>query len=254
MNALEAAGGLAYWLGDGPLSVNVYRERLSEAERRGTSADVADAQFDLSFGLANVGEVDAATRAWRTASSAYAELGDAIGVARCRWVESSFDLMAQRFAEARANLMEIIPVFREQGDYNFLALATGSLSVCEVVLGDLAAAERLFSEVVLMGRGRTGVVGVVIGLGPLAKLLTLLGRREDGARLTGAFDALSETYGVHMPAPLAQLLEVAEARMGNVAELDPAVRQPLIEAGRRMTVDQVLEFVGSSMALPSPPE
>jgi predicted ATPase/class 3 adenylate cyclase len=245
MGALEAAGGLAYWLGEGQLSLTFYRERLAEAERYGTPTDVADARMDLSFGFANIGDAEAARQAWAEAYSGYAALEDVVGLARCRWVESSFNLMAQRFTEARAGLVAIIPIFREHGDYNFLGLATGSLAMCEVVLGNLAAAEYLFSDALLQARGRAGVVGVIIGLGPLAKLWELVGRPEEGARLTGAFEALSTTYGVQMPAPLVQMLEIVEKRMRPTDELDPDVRQRLVAAGRQMTPDQVLEYASS---------
>jgi hypothetical protein len=244
MGVLEAAGGLAYWLGEGQLSLNFYVERLAEAERHGTPTDVADARMDLSFGFANLGDAEAAREAWAEAYSRYAALEDVVGVARCRWIESSFNLMAQRFTEARAGLVEIIPIFREHGDYNFLGLATGSLAMCEVVLGNLAAAEHLFSDALLQARGRAGVVGLIIGLGPLAELRRLLGRPEEGARLTGAFEALSATYGVHMPAPLVQMLEIVGTRMSSTDELDPDVRQRLVDAGRQMTLDQVLKFAG----------
>lgn len=119
MRALEAAGGLAYWLGDGPSSVAAYRERLARAEGYGTRADVADAQFDLSFGLSSAGQAEAARQAWAAARSGYSELGDALGVARCGWVESSFNLVAQQFSEARGGLTEIIPILREYRDYNY---------------------------------------------------------------------------------------------------------------------------------------
>jgi hypothetical protein len=243
MDALEAAGGLAYWLGDVQLSVNAYRERLALAELDGSPADIANAQFDLSFGLLNVGEAEAAKHALLAASGRYAALDDAVGIARCSWFESSFDLMAQQFSVARDRLLGIIPIFRDHLDYNYLGLAMGSLAVCEVVLGNLEAADEWFSETVLSVRGRAGVVGLIIGLGPLATLSRLVGRVEEGARLTGAFEALSETYGVQLPTPLAQLLDIVERRYPATDDLDPKVRETLIEVGRRMTVDEVIEYV-----------
>lgn len=245
MAALEAAGGLAYWLGDVEVSVNAYRERLALAERHGTPADIADAQFDLSFGLSNVGEAEAARQALQAASGRYAALDDAVGIARCRWVESSFDVMAQQFSAARDRLLGIIPIFRDHSDYSYLGLAIGSLAICEVVLGHLEAADALFSETLLSVRGRPSVVGLIIGLGPLATLSRVVGRAEEGARLTGAFEALSETYGVQLPTPLAQLLDMVERRYPVTDDLDPKLREILIEVGRKMTIDEVIQYVTS---------
>jgi non-specific serine/threonine protein kinase len=242
MRALEGAGGMSYYLGDSAAAAAAYRERLSLAEQHAGPAEVADAQFDLSFALGRELDAEGAARAMMAAQAGYAQLGDPIGVARCRWAQSSIVLMQQRVAEARAVLEDIIPVFREHGDFNYLGQALGSLALCELLVGQLEAADQVFTEVVKVGLGRTSLTGLIIGVGSWARVRKLTGHQEEAALLWGAYEGLSSTYGVPMPTQLAALLDRIEANLSIRDELPVAVRESLIVQGRRMSVDDLFEY------------
>ena len=245
MRALEAIGGLAWYLGDAQSALAAYRERLELAERVGDPADVAEALYDLSYGLAGTVDFAGAARALASAQAQYAELGDRIGVARCRNFQASVALFEQRVGDARAILDEVIPVFREGGDVSMLGQALGSLAFCELLEGNVGATDRLFTEIITLGVERTSVVGLVIATGIWSRIRKLTGHPEEAALLAGAFEALSATYGVTMPPQLAGLMDLAEARLGVVDELDAALRERLLDEGRRMTIDQLHEFARS---------
>jgi hypothetical protein len=238
-------GGLAWYLGDAQSALGAYRERLELAELMGDPADVAEALYDLSFGLAGTGDSAGAALALASAQARYGELGDRIGVARCRSFQASVALFEQRVGDARAILDDVIPVFREGGDFTMLGQALGSLAMCELLEGNVGATDRLFTEIVTLGVGRTNVIGVIIATGVWSRIRKLTGHPEEATLLAGAYEALSPTYGVTMPPQLQSLVDLAEARLGVVDELDAALRERLLDQGRRMTIDQLLEFARS---------
>jgi hypothetical protein len=245
MRALEAMGGLAWYLGDTQAALAAYRERLELAERNGSPADVAEALYDLSYGLAGTFDFTGAAQALASAKARYAELGDRIGVARCQYVEASVALIDRRVGDARAMLEDVIPVVREGGDFSTLGQALGSFALCELLEGNVGATDRLFTEIITLGVGRTSVVGLVIATGVWSRIRKLTGHPAEATVLAGAFEGLSATYGVAIPAQLAGLLDLAETRVGVVDELDAALRERLLDEGKRMTIDQLLEFARS---------
>jgi hypothetical protein len=126
-----------------------------------------------------------------------------------------------------------------------LGQALGSLAMCELLEGNVGNTDRLFEEIVTLGVGRTNVVGVIIATGIWSRIRRLTGHPEEATLLAGAYGALSPTYGVTMPPQLQSLVDLAEARLGVVDELDAALRERLLDEGRRMTIDQLLQFARS---------
>jgi hypothetical protein len=240
IRALETAGGIAYWLGDAELAVAAYRERLVLATRYATVRDVADAHLDLMFGLSNVGDRSAAQEELAAARSGYEAADDELGLARCDWVTSSWLMLERRFGEARVGLERVLAVFREHGDVNFASLAIGSLAMSSLAVGDLPAADLWFREILTMGEV-ANTVALISGLGTWSRLLGRLGHPRLAARFEGAYEALSETYGVQYPPRLREIVDFVLAQAGPGEELDADERQRLMEEGQRLTLDGVLE-------------
>jgi predicted ATPase len=240
IRALEGAGGIAYWLGEGTVAVAAYRERLALAARHGPASEVADAHLDLWFGLVNIGETGVARAELAAARAGYEAIGDELGLARCEWVESSLLVMERHFSEARENIEELLVVFRRHGDVTYASLAMGSLAMCSLAMGDLDVADHWFREVLTLGES-AGVAGSISGLGGWSLLLGHLGHPRLAARFQGAYEGLSQTYGIQMSPRLRDVIAVVLAQAGPGEELDPRERHLLIEEGRRMTLDEVLE-------------
>ena len=240
IRALEALGAVAYWLGDGPAAVAAYQERLGLAERLGHATEVADGHLDLYFGLAIVGEMSAARVELAAAHAGYGALEDRLGAARCRWAESSLLLMDHRLVESYEALREVLVVFRERGDANYEGLTMGSLAIGSFAMGDLVGADRWFREALTLAES-TSTVGVITGLGAWSRLLGQIGHPRLGARLEGAYDALSQTYGISMARGLRDVVDLVLREAPAAEQLDAEERERLVEEGRRLTLDDVFE-------------
>ena len=242
IRALKALGSIAYWLGDGPAAVAAYRERLALAERHGPASDVANGHLDLYFGLVTAGEMPAARAELAVAHAGYDAIGDPLGAAHCRWAESSLLLMDHRAAESYEALREVLLVFREHGDANYEGLTLGSLAMASFAMGDLVGADRWFRRALAVAES-TSTVGAITGLGAWGLLLGHIGHPRLAARLQGAYDALSETYGITMARGLREVVDLVLRESAPAEELDADERQRLLEEGRQLTLDDVFGVV-----------
>jgi predicted ATPase/class 3 adenylate cyclase len=241
IRALEAAGGIAYWLGDNGAAVAAYRERLALAERHAGAQEIADAHLDLVFGLANLGQTDAAAAELVAAISGYTVARDELGLARCRWLQTSTMVLTHRFTEALEPLKELLPIFRDHGDLSYSGLTLGSLAMVSMAIGDLAAAERSFREALAIG-ATSSTVAVITGLGTWSRLLDRLDQPRLAARLRGAYAALSATYEIHMSSRLEEVTDLILAQGQPGKALDPAEEARLMDEGRRLTYDDVVRI------------
>ena len=107
--------------------------------------------------------------------------------------------MDHQFVEARDALEEVLAVFRQRRDVSYEGLAVGSLAMCAIAVGDLAAADRWFREALALARW-SGVTGIVTVTGDLEPAAGSHRPPQLAARMQGAYEALSETYGVPDPA------------------------------------------------------
>jgi predicted ATPase/class 3 adenylate cyclase len=242
IRSLEAAGAIAYWLGDGTAAVNAYRDRLALAERHGPANEVADARLDLYFGLSVVGQMAAARDELARAHSSFEAIQDRLGVARCRWAESSLLLMDHRASESCDGLREVLVVFRDHGDVNYEGLTMGSLAICSLAMGDLVGADRWFRQALSLAES-TSTVGAITGLGAWSQLLGRIGYPQLAARLQGAYEALSETYGITMARGLREVIDLLLRESVPMEQLPEEERRHLFEEGRRLTLDDVLAVV-----------
>jgi hypothetical protein len=174
------------------------------------------------------------------AHSGYEAIGDELGLARCRWAESSLLMMEGRFPEALHAVEELLVLFRKHGDVAYASLAMGSLAMGSLAMGDVDEAERRFREVLTLGEA-AGVASTIAGLGGWSLLLGHLGHPRLAARFQGAYEALSQTYGIQMSPRLGEVFAFILTQAGPAEELDPKERQLLMDEGRRMTLDDVLE-------------
>jgi predicted ATPase/class 3 adenylate cyclase len=242
IRALEALGSIAYWLGDATAAVAAYRERLDLAERHGSAREVADGHLDLYFGLGMLGQMPAAHGELAAAHADYEAIGDRLGTARCGWAESSLMLMDHRAAESYEALRDVLVVFREQGDVNYEGLTMGSLAMASLAMGDLVGADRWFRQALTLAESAS-TIGAITGLGAWSLLLGHIGYPRLAARLQGAYEALSETYGITMARGLREAVDMVLAEAAPVEPLAPDERHRLIEEGGRLTLDEVFVVV-----------
>lgn len=211
MWAVAAAGSIAYWQGDFEESQRRYDEELAIAEVLGDGVGLADAYFNLGH-LVFLNHEDEATLLASEARTraAFEAIGDERGLARVRWALGNIALGGLRPEEAIQTLQEALGAFEALGDAQYHAMTMASMSWAHFTLGDIPAACRyavrsLVETFAMRDRGTTTIslhVGVLMA--------DMLGRFEDAARLTGAFDALCERYGVRPPAALGRFIDTQD--------------------------------------------
>jgi predicted ATPase/class 3 adenylate cyclase/DNA-binding CsgD family transcriptional regulator len=143
---------------------------------------------------------------------------------------------------------ESVPMARESGDPENLALALALLGRVNAIQGDLAAARAFYEEGFTIAR-RVDLKGILAsGMEGLASVVVAQGEFVWAARLWGAAEALRETIGTPLPPvyrhDYEQSVAAAHTQLGE---------QPFVAAwteGRGMTAEQVFVARGP-MAMPT---
>ena len=240
--ALEASGGLSYWLGEMTPTESAYNEALTLARANGDPARISNALYNLSF-LPIWIEVD--RDPGERASDADAVIdeglslarteGDRGAIARCLWAKGNIIAhLRQDHVGSLVPLAEAIPIFRELGDHFGLAWALHGEGLARLRIGDLAAARAAFDEqVALLGEARDPS-GTAIALSNQSELAVAEGDRMRAMRLAGASAALRHLTG----AELVSRVDEAEHRVLKAAPEDEGARQE----GLAMTFDQAVAY------------
>ena len=240
--ALEAAGGLSYWLGDMTESVAVYEEALELARANGDPARISNALYNLSFLPIWVDlDTDLGKRAQEADAvideglSLARQIGDRGAIARCLWAKANIAThLRQDNVAALVSLAEAIPIFRQLGDPFGLAWALHGEGLARLRTGDLAAARAAFDEqVALLGEARDPS-GMAIALANQSELALAEGERMRAIRLAGASAALRHLTG----AELVSRVDEVEHRVLEAAPEDEGARQE----GLAMTFDQAVAY------------
>jgi len=240
--ALEAAGGLTYWLGDMQATAASYDEALVLARSTGDLLRISNALYNLSFiavwatvnktsaeraaiGVAQIDEALAIAR----------QVGDRGAIARCLWGKANLtNYLVKDFPAALVPLGEAIAMFRELGDPFSLAWALHSQGLSYLKTGDVAAARAaLIEQTTLLGDARDPS-GVAIALGNMAQLAHAEGDQLRAIRLAGASAALRRLTG-------AELVSMIDAVEGRTIEATPENQEAWNE-GLAMTLDQSLTY------------
>jgi len=203
LQALDAAGGLAYWADDMAAARELYAAQLELARSSGDARLIADALVNLS--AAAIPVTDAAT--WRTAPGAsgrladeavglYRSIGDADGEARALWSMSDAAFSAGDSAVAEELQSAALPVFERTGDDFWVSwtafmrgLARHALGNQRGTLDDLRLALERF-------RGADDVSGLALVAAALASMLDDLGEDVTAHRLAGLAEGIAARTGM----------------------------------------------------------
>ncbi len=200
-NALEALGGLYWWMGDFERCTEAYRACLELREQIGDRAALAEAWYNLSFPVGFSIELDRtknmqdAYRAIEEAKRLYAELGDRAGEAKAEWAYLTIGWRDEDFETARQHGELAEAIFRELGDRFMLGWADYDLGLIDVREDRLAVARRRLGEALQIFADARDVSGYVLVLDAFAALALKLGDEERAARISGAVAELEHTSG-----------------------------------------------------------
>jgi predicted ATPase/class 3 adenylate cyclase len=249
MWALGAAGSIAYWQADSDSAHSWYAQELALARELGDERGIVDGQFNLGHTefIQRV-DIQAARALLEEVQGRYRALGDERGVLRAEWAASNVLLDERRNAEALALMRELLGDFERLGDAQYHAMALGSLAWASFLAGETResigyAARAIRESYDMRDLGTTTIslhVGVLIAL--------IIGRADVAARLTGAFEAGAERYGVRPPAGLDRFLSSQDPFQRARDALSPEAWATEYDAGRRMTLGDAVELVEAMAA------
>jgi predicted ATPase/class 3 adenylate cyclase len=260
VRALDAAGGLAYWMGNGPIAGGYYERALDLHRRLGNRSGEAWTLYSLAFTAtywANPSEhrfrsedLVRARAHMQEAVRIYRELGDRVGEAQALWGEANVIWTmapaadSPEFAEARRGALAAQEIFADVGDTFMLGWSTYTLALTDLQVGDLDRAQERLTSALRIFHDAGDVTGYVLVLDGLAFRAERAGDRERAARLAGAVSVLEQRTGTGLNPPNRAILGYDPARLRD----DPATAAAWQE-GARMSTEEV---IAGALAEPSP--
>ena len=254
--AITAAGGIAYWMGEMPKARDFYAEQLSLAIELGDRAGQADARFNLAFAtfMRPDANVDEALGAARAARASFDDIGDGIGRARTVWMEATIHMNRGGPEVALPMFEEALIDFERLGDAWYHPMALGSIGWARAMLGDRMEAARSIVRSIAEYHALRDTATSTLTLQGCAIAALEAGRPVDAAILLGAFEGLSELYGVRTPLGLNWLIQQNDPVGRTQAMLGPEEFADAKERGRRMSLDDAVDLaVGIGRDALAPP-
>ncbi len=200
-SALEALGGLYWWMGDFDRCGAAYRECLELRQQIGDRAAIAEAWYNLSFPVGFSAMVErredlsAAYEAIEQAKTLYAELGDQAGLAKAEWAYLTIGWRDEDLEMAREHGEKAEGHFRELGDGFMLGWSLYDVGLVDIRENKPAEARRRLREALQIFNDVRDVSGYALVLDAFAALALLEGDEDRAARISGAVANLEHTTG-----------------------------------------------------------
>lgn len=201
--ALEALGGLYWWMGDFEQCAATYRECLELRQQIGDKAAIAEAWYNLSFPLGFAEELDRFVRkvdlteafeAVEQARALYEELGDRGGLAKAEWAFLTIGWRSEEFDVARKHGEAAEVLARELGDKFMLGWTLYDLGLLDV-REKLPTARGRLTEALQIFADARDVSGYVLVLDAFAAMALDAGDEDRAARISGAVANLEHATG-----------------------------------------------------------
>ena len=221
LQALEAAGGLAYWQADMEPAQGFYDEALELTRRAGDKRAIANAIYNTAFPiLVRRIQLDRARALLREALPLFQALNDELGVGRTYWGLGNADYFQQIFPPARQHLEAAEAIFRRLDSRFDLAWSLHTLGLVAFKTGRVDTARASFSEALTLFVQAKDVSGMVLQVDNLSAVTRVEGDPIGATRLAAAAAAHQLTTG----AGLGGLLSREEGRNGRegLSEADGA--------------------------------
>ena len=239
-HALEAAGSIAYWRGDFAAMTTPYQEAVEIMREHGTPTELAQALYNLSFGMIAESDFESAAEALDESMSIAESEGDLLGIARAHWGWFDLSWYKQESSDALRHAQRAAEAF-EKVDAPFdLAWAHFAIGDTRLKLGALDEARASLCRGLPVFAEAGDLPALVLFLGDFAVLEFKAGDRKRAARLMGAVQAIRERIGLSLfdAAMWEQPHQEARELFG---EIDDDLRGEL-EIGHRMTPDEAVDL------------
>jgi tetratricopeptide (TPR) repeat protein len=244
LRALEAAGGLGYWIADVGRTERFYREAYDLARSMGMEAEVAKSAYNLSFVYLVLAPSEQPQRALALLEEAlpiFRKINDRASVGRTAWALAQVyregpgtthedHLRSKQFAH------EALAEHRALGNRFDIAWDLHGAGFSALKLSELDEADRYWHEALQMFVDAADSSGIVLLLSDFAELAKARGDIERHDTLVGAWTALSQRTGVG----LAMLWGTTAGR--TVAKDIPPERRAALDRGLAMKTDEAIAY------------
>jgi predicted ATPase/class 3 adenylate cyclase len=242
LRALEAAGGLTYWMGDLQATERYYAEAYERAGALGDENERAKAAYNLSFAYLLI--EDKHGRARDLLEEALAILrthDDRAAIGRAAWALGAvygegWNRTREDYLRAQELAHEALAQHRALGNRFDIAWDLHSTGLAALHLGDHETSQRDFRESLQMFVEAGDSSGIVLLLSDFSELARMSGQTERLDTLVGAWTAMSKSTGVG----LASLWGTTEGRV--LATDIPPERRPALERGLAMKTDEAIAY------------
>ena len=254
VRALDAAGGVAYWLGEVPEADEIYQEELLVARGIGDRRGEAIALLDLSFTREFAGDLDAARAVRSDAAAIMRELGDEFGLARVAFSNDLNMFAAGRDDPAIAPQMVTAAESLMAFDDPWVARRGSILyAMAAWVQGDMGTAVRWFARGLRESLAVKERTEAALGMQFLVMAASQTGQADLGAVIHGAIQTAVDELGISSPASYQRM--VGEDPIPSImADLGADAFAAAVERGRRLSLEGALDLideVGATVSRPS---
>jgi predicted ATPase/class 3 adenylate cyclase len=252
--ALEAAGGVAYWMGDFAGARRWYEECLEIRLGLGDKAGIAEARYNLSFahGIAPepLRDLPTAKRLLHEARALFEELGDRRGIAKSMWGLATLAYETESWERAAELGAKTVELFRQLDDRFGLAWALHLQGLALAIVERSEEAHRALQESLTMFLEADDRSALSLLLGDLAILAGSRGDAERALRLSGAAAAVEEKVGTGLLHSSSGLSE----RLRELPGMLPKAESDLLYAeGRAMNLQEALAYAKEGLDQASTP-
>ena len=242
LRALEATGGLVYWMGDRAMMLEFYLAALAAARELDDPKEVGLAAYNASFAYTIPGTDMTQGRALlEEALTLFRELGDGAAVGRTSFALTN--VLSRGHGRPREDLLlarqmgaEALGEHRRLSNQFDLAWDLHMTGLVELKLGEADAACRAWTEATDLFIAAGDMSGLVLMLSNFAELAKAGGDLERHDVLVGTWAALAKRTGVGLTAIFGDTEDRAQP------DAIPAERQPAVQRGMAMTLDDALAY------------
>jgi len=251
LRALEAAGGVTYWLGDMEATERSYVKRLELARKKDDARALANALYDLSFVYVVPSvDLDKAKGLLEEALAIFRRLGDRAGEAKTLWNLANFYMGRRLWEEAGAVLPGVVSVFREMDNRFGLGWALHNLGMLRIRQGRIDEGRGSLREGIGIFRAAGDVSGIVLYINDFAELAAAQGLADRALRLYGAGAALAAMTGAQLGDVLREENAVFAMSLRELLDRTNAVRRDELRAeGAAMSMEEAIELALTTEAV-----
>ena len=243
--ALEAAGGVFYWMAEWEKAKRYYSECLELRRNLEDRAGLAEALYNLSF-IYSIPpppqrDVEQGRKLLEEAAELYREMGDERGEAKVLWAIAGTHEVSMEWQSSLDNSDRALELFRKVDDRFGAGWALHSLGLAALGLADYERGRSALTEALDLFAAAGDLTGIALVVNDLSLLEMLENDHERATRLRGAAlkierlsgGGLVTNYDAYLPWKIDETLR---------AELTDSVYEKLLAEGDSMSVDKAIPF------------